>query len=487
MKLSELTAVLPFLKHSNIYDAIEIDSLAIDSRKVKPGSLFICLRGLQTDGHLFIEDAIRNGAAAIIMEEPMNLPIPCIQVNDTSTVLAKIVNKFYEYPTSSLDVTGITGTNGKTTVSYLLEAIYEKYEKKTGVIGTIQNKIGDTIFNTSHTTPDIVELQRIFYKMKKENVDQVIMEVSSHALDMGRVHGTAFDTVVFTNITQDHLDYHENPMYYFYAKSLLFSQLGNTYEGNRKYAIINADDTETRRLKKATAQHIVTYGINHEADVKASDIQLNATHTKFRLKTPVGTVKITSRLIGKFNIYNMLAASSAAIVNGVPLEIIQSAFESKDSIPGRFETIDEGQDFTVIVDYAHTPNALENTLMTGKQLTKGRLITVVGCGGDRDRSKRGMMAKTAVDFSDVTIFTADNPRSEDPKEIIREMVSGLDKQFVNFEIEVDRKLAIKRALSIAKANDILIIAGKGHETYQEIAGKKYAFDDRETVRKLLNS
>lgn len=483
MKLSELISVIPFMKENPTFDFININSIAIDSREVSSGSLFICIRGLQTDGHFFVKQAIENDAAAIISEEVFDSPVPLILVNDTSTILAKVVNKFYGNPTSNLPIIGITGTNGKTTISYLLESIYNKYEKKTGLIGTIQNKIGGEVFQTSHTTPNIVDLQRIFYQMKQKNVEQVIMEVSSHALDMGRIHGTNFDIVIFTNLTQDHLDYHGNQLDYLYAKSLLFSQLGNTYGENRKYAVINADDEHAKRIKKATAQDIITYGINSAADITASDIQLNATETKFRLKTPKGTVKITSRLIGMFNIYNMLAASAAAIVNDIPLEVIQSALATLTPISGRFETIDTEEDYTIIVDYAHTPNALENVLETGRQLTGSRLITVVGCGGDRDRSKRPLMAKVAVDLSNYAIFTADNPRSEDPNVIISEMIKDLEG---NFEIEVDRKRAIRKALAIAEPNDIIIIAGKGHEAYQEIAGKKYIFDDREVVRTLLN-
>lgn len=485
MKLSELISILPFADNPVDYQEIEITGVEIDSRKVKPGSLFICIRGFQTDGHLYVGEAIKNGAKALIVEENVNTEIPVIQVSDTTRALAQIVNKFYQYPTAELPLIGVTGTNGKTTVTYLLEEIYQTYGRKTGVIGTIQTKLEDKVYKTNNTTPDALALQRLFKQMKEAGIEQVIMEVSSHALDIGRVYGCDFDTVIFTNLSQDHLDYHGNEWKYFYAKSLLFSRLGNTYNHKDKYAVINADDSYANELKKMTAQSVVTYGMHNKADIMATSIQLFSERTIFRLKTPLGTVKITSRLIGKFNIYNMLAASAAAIVNGVPLITIKQALEHIAAVPGRFETVQAGQDYTVIVDYAHTPDALKNILETTKVLTTGNVYLVVGCGGDRDQTKRSEMARIAVDKGDFAVFTSDNPRTEDPKDILADMTSGLDKQSANYEIEEDRKLAIEKVMSYANPGDIVVIAGKGHETYQDIAGKKLPFDDRLVARNAI--
>lgn len=485
MKLSELISILPFVDKPSEYKDIEILEIETDSRKVKPGSLFICIRGFQTDGHLYVNQAIDNGARAVIAEENIPVEVPLIKVTDSTRTLAQLVNKFYCYPTLEFPLIGITGTNGKTTVSYLLDAIYKVYGKKTGVIGTIQTKLGDEVYKTNNTTPDALALQRLFKQMNDKEIEQVIMEVSSHALDLGRVYGCDFDTVIFTNLSQDHLDYHGNEWKYFYAKSLLFSRLGNTYNQKDKFAVINADDCYAKELRKTTAQSVITYGIKNKADIMAEDIQLFSEQTIFRLKTPLGTVKITSRLIGKFNVYNMLAASAAAIINGIPLHVVEQAFKHIRAIHGRFETVQADQGYTVIVDYAHTPDALRNVLETAGGLTTGKVYLVIGCGGDRDQTKRSKMGMIAVQHADHTIFTSDNPRTENPQDILSDMTSGLHTQAMKFEIEEDRKHAIEKVISYAMPDDIVVIAGKGHETYQEIAGKKIHFDDRSIARNAI--
>ncbi len=485
MKLSELISILPFTDKPSEDEDIEILEIDTDSRKVKPGSLFICIKGFQTDGHLYVNQAIDNGALAVIAEENISAGVPLIKVTDTTRTLAQIANKFYCYPSSAFPLIGITGTNGKTTVSYLLDTIYKAQGKKTGVIGTIQTKLGDEVYQTINTTPDALALQRLFKQMKEKKIEQVIMEVSSHALDLGRVYGCDFDTVIFTNLSQDHLDYHGDECKYFYAKSLLFSRLGNTYKQKDKFAVINADDCYAKELRKTTAQSVITFGINNKADVMAEDIQFFSDQTIFRLKTPLGTVKITSRLIGKFNVYNMLAASAAAIINGVPLHLVEQAFKQTYAIPGRFETVQAGQDYTVIIDYAHTPDALKNVLETAGSLTSGKVYLVVGCGGDRDQTKRSKMGKIAVQHADYTVFTSDNPRTENPKDILADMTSDLHAQKVNYEIEADRKHAIEKVIGYANAGDLVVIAGKGHETYQEIAGKKIHFADRSIAENAI--
>jgi len=485
MQLSELISVLPFADIPSDFKQIDINKIEVDSRKVKEGSLFICIRGFTTDGHHYVHDAVTNGATAVITEENISLEVPSIKVSDTTRALAMLVNKFYNYPTAKLPLIGVTGTNGKTTVAYLLDAIYQSLGKKTGVIGTIQTKLGDASYPTANTTPDSLSLQRLFKQMEEEEVEQVIMEVSSHALDLGRVYGCDFDTAVFTNLSQDHLDYHHNEYNYLRVKSLLFAQLGNTYNGTSKAAVINADDPTADILKRTTAQTVLMYGIENEADVMAEDIQLFPDRTIFRLKTPRGTVKITSRLVGKFNIYNMLAASAAAIANQIPLETIKEAFRTLPMIPGRFETIDAGQDYTVLVDYAHTPDALRNILKTSREFTTGKIYVVFGCGGDRDSTKRSQMANEAIQNADYAIFTADNPRMEDPQAIIDDMITYIDSDVTNFEVILDRKSAIMTAVGYAMPSDMVIIAGKGHETYQEIKGKKYPFDDRVVARNAI--
>ncbi|GGN49258.1 UDP-N-acetylmuramoyl-L-alanyl-D-glutamate--2,6-diaminopimelate ligase [Oceanobacillus indicireducens] len=478
MKLSELIQTLPFISLTEEAGEIEITAIYTDSRQVTPGSLFICIEGFQTDGHLYVQDAIEKGARVIIAEKEVESKVPVIYVNDSVRALAIIASAFYDSPTTALPLIGITGTNGKTTVSYLLDAIYNHFGKKTGVIGTIHNKVGERLKETNNTTPDALILQQLFHDMRNSGVEQVIMEVSSHGLDLGRVYGCDFDTVIFTNLSQDHLDYHKNEFNYFFAKSQLFSRLGNTYDGRRKYSIINADDKYVGMLKKTSAFPTITYGIDSEADVMADDIELSQDCTIFQLKTPVGTVKITSRLTGKFNIYNMLAAASAALINDIPLHIIKDTLQVVPPIPGRFETVDFGQPFGVIVDYAHTPHAVKNILETCKELKTGKLYCVLGCGGDRDPAKRPLMAREAVWHADYAIFTSDNPRTEDPRAIIDDMVQALDGYEQTYEIIIDRKAAIEKAMSIAEAGDLVVIAGKGHETYQEIAGEKYPFDDR---------
>lgn len=478
MKLTELMSVLPFASSEDRLFDIEIQSIETDSRNVRRGSLFVCLQGFQTDGHLYVAEAIDNGAVAVIAEKTVESSVPVIYVNDSVRALALVVNEFYNHPSAELRLIGVTGTNGKTTVTYILDAIFQNSGKKTGVIGTIQNKYGDVFRKTNHTTPDSLELQKLLKEMKEHAVEQVIMEVSSHALELGRVHGCDFDTVVFTNLSQDHLDFHTDEADYFRAKSLLFSQLGSSYHDKRKFAVINGDDPYAALLKRMTAQPVLTFGMETNADVLADEIELIHDKSIFRLKTPVGTVKITSRLTGKFNIYNMLAATTAALAHDIPLAIIKNTLQMIPPIPGRFETIDGGQPFGIIVDYAHTPDAVRNVLETCRGITDGKLYCVLGCGGDRDQGKRPLMAREAVLFADHAIFTSDNPRTEDPQAIIDDMLQGLPHHTDNYDVILDRQAAIERAVAYAEEGDIVLIAGKGHETNQEINGEKQPFDDR---------
>lgn len=484
MKLSELLSMLPFHQTKHFTEDMDIVAIEQDSRCVKEGTLFVCIQGFTVDGHDYIDEAIKQGARAIVVEKEIDASVPTIKVADTKKALAILAATFYGFPTQALQLIGITGTNGKTTTTYVLEKIFQLAKKKTGIIGTIQMKIGEDTYPIKNTTPDALFLQQSFKKMIDEHVDVAMMEVSSHALDLGRVQGCEFDVAIYTNLSQDHLDYHQDMDDYLRAKSLLFSQLGNQYTmGNKKFAIINEDDPHSHYLKKSTAQHILTYGCDQQADVMAREISLNVTGTSFVMDTPVGSVTVNSSLIGKFNVYNMLAASAAALSCQIPLQTIKEALESIKGVDGRFESVDAGQSFAVIVDYAHTPDSLENVLKTIREFAKRKVYVVVGCGGDRDRSKRPLMAEVAVRYADHAIFTSDNPRTEDPEQIIEDMITGLKQE--NFETIVNRKDAIYHAVNLAQANDVILIAGKGHETYQEIHHVRYDFDDRIVAKQAI--
>ncbi|MDL4841268.1 UDP-N-acetylmuramoyl-L-alanyl-D-glutamate--2,6-diaminopimelate ligase [Aquibacillus rhizosphaerae] len=478
MKLSEITEILHLYKATIAIENIEVTGITMDSREVQEGNLFICLNGFTVDGHAYAKQAVAKGAVAIIAEKNVNVSVPVIIVNDSTRALALIANHFYNYPTKKLNLIGVTGTNGKTSVTYLLEDIFKKHDIKTGLIGTIQMKIGDKKYDVKNTTPESLFLQRNFDLMVQEKVDTVMMEVSSHALDIGRVHGCDFDIAVFTNLSQDHLDYHSNMEDYIHAKSLLFSQLGNVYNATKpKYAVINNDDQNSKFFCRSTAQPIVTYGIETEADVTASNIVLDANGSQFCMHTHKGDILIKSKLMGKFSIYNMLAAATTAICAGVSLTTIKEALEETNGVNGRFEPVMAGQSYGVIVDYAHTPDSLENVLTTIQSFAKGKVYAVVGCGGDRDKSKRPLMANIAVKLADVAIFTSDNPRSEDPEKIIDDMTNGISQN--NYQVILNRKDAITYSIKLAKDNDIVLIAGKGHETYQIIGTEIGKFDDRQ--------
>ncbi len=488
MRLVELLEEIPFYNASTSLEGIQIDSIEMDSRVNSPNSLFVCISGYTQDGHDFVDQAISNGAIAIIAEKPVKTNVPVIMVRDTARAMSMLAVRFYHNPTRKLPLIGVTGTNGKTTVTYLLETIFNHNKQKTGVIGTIQMKIGDETYPVNNTTPDSLSLQRFFSKMLHKEVDQAIMEVSSHALDMGRVHGCEFDVAIFTNLSQDHLDYHKDIDDYLRAKSLLFAQLGNTYAKHQpKFAVLNEDDPSSSVLKRSTAQNILTYSCKKEADVTAKDIRLDAGGTSFTLRTPVGAIEINSKLIGMFNVYNMLAASTAAIAKNIPLAVIKDALESITGVNGRFEPVDEKQNYAVIVDYAHTPDSLENVMQTIKEFAEGKVYVVVGCGGDRDRTKRPLMAGIALHYADRAIFTSDNPRTEDPAQILKDMTTDLSRNKADYDVISDRKEAIEHAIKLAQKNDIILIAGKGHETYQQIGLVKYDFDDREVARHAIKT
>lgn len=469
---------------------LNINGIEVDSRKVKSGNLFICLPGFTVDGHDYANKAIENGAVALVCQRELPIAVPQIIVTDSRFAMSIMSDIFYEQPSHKLRVIGVTGTNGKTTTTHLIEKILADQGYLSGLIGTIKTKIGTEVFENKNTTPDSIELQKNFAKMVDVGSDYVIMEVSSHALDLGRVKGVDYNIAVFTNLTQDHLDYHHTMDQYRNAKGLFFSQLGNSYEKERKenkYAILNGDDVASEYYKRVTASQVITYGIDNEADVNGTDIVISANGTSFTLSSFMGSIKINLKMIGKFSVYNALAAATVAIVEGVSLESIKKSLESIDGVDGRFEAVNEGQKFTVIVDYAHTPDSLENVLKTVKEFAQGKVFCIFGAGGDRDRTKRPIMGQIATKYSDFTIITSDNPRSEDPDMIIADILEGVKKFSVNnnYIAITDRKSAIEYAISNAKAQDVILIAGKGHETYQIIGTEVIHFDDREIARAAI--
>ncbi|MCM3726044.1 UDP-N-acetylmuramoyl-L-alanyl-D-glutamate--2,6-diaminopimelate ligase [Neobacillus cucumis] len=479
MLLESLHAIVPY-KGENP----EITSIENDNRKVQKGSLFICIKGYTVDGHDFAESAVKNGAVAILAERPLDLEVPVVLVNNTTRAMAVLADAFYGQPTKSLHLIGITGTNGKTTTSHLIEKIFADAGEKTGLIGTMYTKIADKTIETKNTTPESLTLQKTFKQMVDAGVNTAVMEVSSHALDLGRVHGCDYNVAVFTNLTQDHLDYHQTMEEYKRAKSLLFAQLGNTFDLNKpKFAVLNADDPAAEMYSRSTAAHVVTYGIEQEADIKAKNIQMTPKGTVFDLEMKGVSYPIRMQLIGKFSVYNVLASITTALVSGLEIEQIIQSIESVEGVAGRFELVNAGQDFTVIVDYAHTPDSLENVLKTIQHFAEKRVFVIVGCGGDRDRTKRPIMAQIACKFATDPILTSDNPRSEDPVGILKDMEEGV--QGENYQVIPDRRKAIFTAVSQASPGDVILIAGKGHETYQIIGKEVLDFDDRLVAREAI--
>ncbi len=483
LKLHTLLSQLPFIDYK-AFDNLEIVSIENDNRKVVQGSLFVCIKGLTVDAHDFAESAVNNGAVAVLAERPLELTVPVIVVESTRRALSVLADAFYGQPSHKLHMIGITGTNGKTTTSHIIEKILADAGKQTGLIGTMYTKIGTKQLETKNTTPESLTLQKTFHQMVEEGVEATVMEVSSHALVEGRVHGTDFNVAVFTNLTQDHLDYHKTMDEYQRAKSLLFAQLGNTYDmAKPKFAVLNMDDEASKMYIESTSAHVITYGIDNSANLHAKNIQMTASGTEFDLESPFGVKKVSMKLVGKFSVYNVLASIGAALASGIPLESAISSIESVIGVSGRFELVQAGQDFSVIVDYSHTPDSLENAISTIQQFAKGNIIVVVGCGGDRDKTKRPLMAQIACKYSDRAIFTSDNPRSEDPIQILNDMEAGVKGQ--TYDVIVDRKEAIYHAVQQANTNDVILIAGKGHETYQLIGDKSYDFDDREVAKEAI--
>jgi UDP-N-acetylmuramoyl-L-alanyl-D-glutamate--2,6-diaminopimelate ligase len=478
---------------------VEVTGLAYRADSVSSGALFFCVRGFTADGHDFAEQAVARGAGALVCERPLGLGVPELVVEDVRVAMPRVASSFYGDPTSQLDLVGVTGTNGKTTTTFLLRQILETAGRRTGLLGTVQSVIGGEVAEVERTTPESVDLQRAFRQMVDAGDRACVMEVSSHALELRRVDACHFDCAVFTNLSQDHLDFHETLEEYFGAKRRLF--VGHSMATPR-VPIVNMDDPWGRRLVEelAAAGHpnAITFAIEREADFTAEGIELSPAGSRFTCIAPDGRSEAHLSLPGLFNVQNALGAVVAASVLGVGLETALEGLAAAAHVPGRFERIDEGQDFSVLVDYAHTPASLASVLGTARELLersgKGRLLCVFGAGGDRDRDKRPLMGEAARRLADHVIVTSDNPRSEDPDAIIAAIVEGAtrvaeqESRASTLEVEPDRRAAIARVLGLAGRDDIVLIAGKGHEQGQEFeGGRKVPFDDRDVAREELRA
>lgn len=456
--------------------------LTCDSRLVQPGGLFVALRGSTVDGHSFLPDVERLGASGAVVEDWCDLPLPQIRVRDTLACLPKLSATFYDYPTEHLHLTGITGSNGKTTSTYLLETLLKSANKNCGVLGTIEYRYGDTKQAAANTTPFPHELQYHFRQMVDQKINHAVMEVSSHGLALHRVDEVQFDVALFTNLTQDHLDFHHTMEEYREAKRLLFTK---HLKPDGK-AVINIDDETGRMFAKDVAvNQLVTFGIDHEADVYASGIETELTGTTFELNLPNASAIVSTPLIGKHNVYNVLGVCAAAYAMKFSLDEIVTGIGQLQPVPGRLEQVENSIHAQVVVDYCHTPDALEKCLETLQAIPHNRLITLFGCGGDRDTGKRPLMAQAAERFSDVVIVTSDNPRTENPANIIDDITAGLHGSNKQIETIEDRRKAIQFAAEMLQENDILLLAGKGHEDYQILGKEKFPFDDRKIVRECL--
>jgi UDP-N-acetylmuramoyl-L-alanyl-D-glutamate--2,6-diaminopimelate ligase len=472
---------------------VVITDVTDDSRSITSGALFVAVKGERVDGHDYLDAAVARRASAVVVEQLKDVPVPIAVVKNSRRALGLLGAHFHGDPSARLRVIGITGTNGKTTTTYVCKTILESGGRRIGLVGTVAYIIGKDVIPASHTTPGAIDLQRLFGRMVKAGLDGAVMEVSSHALALDRTAGVEFDAAVFTNLTQDHLDFHGTMDEYFQAKLRLFRELGS--EGRKsgsKRAIVNADDPRGTAVRAACSVPVWTYGIVNEADIRAEAVRLSPRGTTFHLATPAGSALIESKLVGEHNVYNLLAAVGVALHEGVTLDRVKIGINAVTHVPGRFERVEAGQDFTVVVDYAHTDDALTRLLTAAQALRTGRIITVFGCGGDRDRTKRPKMGRAAVRFSDMVVLTSDNPRTEDPAAILAEVETGVkealkDRPGVEYALVADRRRAIEHAIRAARSGDMVLIAGKGHEDYQIIGTKKFHFDDREVAREALRN
>ncbi len=458
---------------------LNISGIAFSSLEVKPGNIFVCISGFKTDGHDYAEDAIQRGAIAVLAERDISdLGVTCIIVEDTRKALALMAANFYEHPERDFCLIGITGTNGKTTTTYLVKSVLESMGKTVGLIGTNQNMIGTEVIPSKHTTPDSLELMQLFSKMRDKKADYVVMEVSSHSLSLDRVTACTFDVGAITNITQDHLDFHKTMENYLKAKGILYKIT--------KSGVVNADDMSADYLiKNSKCKSMLTYGIDKECDMRATNVELSEKGVSFDVSFENKKYEVELSIPGKFSVYNALTAVSCLVAAGISMNDAVEGLKTARGVKGRVEVIETGRGFSVIIDYAHTPDGLYNVIKTIRGFCKGRVITLFGCGGDRDSDKRPKMGRIAATLSDYCVVTSDNPRGEDPEKIIMQVVEGMENG-CEYKVVVNRFSAIEYALDLAKPGDVVLLAGKGHETYQVLADRTIDFDEREIVRKLLN-
>lgn len=474
MKLSEILRGIEVL---GSYNDVEVADITQDSRLVKEGSLFVCVKGSVFDGHTVAKEMLDNGAAAVVVERDLGLDNQVV-VKSSRAVFSPICANFFGNPADKLKLIGLTGTNGKTTTTFLIKQILENAGKKVGLIGTVQNMIGDEIYPAKYTTPDPYELQKLFSQMVKADCEYCVMEVSSQALAQGRVNGLRFAVGAFTNLTQDHLDYHKTWENYFESKRILFK--------NSDIAVTNADDQNGLEIiKELQFDKVVTYAVDkNDATYVAKNVKFKSNGVEYEL---VGDMigRCNCPIPGRFSVYNSLCAASCALALGIGFDDVLSAISKSNGVKGRIEVVPTNRDFTIIIDYAHSPDGLENIITSLKEIAKGRVVTLFGCGGDRDKTKRPKMGKIAAELSDFCVVTSDNPRSENPSEIIKDILVGMEGITTPYKVVENRKEAIAYAINNAQTDDIILLAGKGHETYQILPTGTIHFDEREAVAEIL--
>ncbi len=461
----------------------DIEWLDYDSRRIRPQSIFFAVQGDNADGHSFLEAALENGAVAVASERPAptGFPTPWIRTSEVRSYMALMANEFHGRPSEQMELIGVTGTNGKTTTSYLIHSILERGGPSL-LMGTIKTVIGAQAWESERTTPEAIDIQRVLAEAWRAGCQTGVLEVSSHALWYRRVYDCRFPVAVFTNLTQDHLDFHGSMEEYFQAKRLLFQ---TSFNPGIRHAVLNGDDPYSQRVAPSPGVAVTRFGFSADCDVHPLESSVSVAGTILKLRFFDRELTVTSRLVGRHNGYNLMAAAAACARAGIPDSQIVEGLERLGAVPGRFERVETDTPFSVFVDYAHTPDALANVLRLARSVCQGRLICVFGCGGDRDRSKRPKMGKVAVESADLAVVTSDNPRSEPPERIIDEILAGMPAGAVNWESIVSRRAAIARAVALAGPGDLVLLAGKGHETYQEIEGRKIHFDDRRVVREVL--
>lgn len=454
---------------------IEVSGISYNSRLTKPGDVFVAVTGFKTDGHKYAKSAVENGAVCVVCEHEIEgVDVPCIIVENSRSALAEMACNFYGNPTKKLKLIGVTGTNGKTTVTYLVKSVLEANGEKVGLMGTNKNMIGDMDYHTERTTPESLEMQEFFSDMVKEGCTYAVMEVSSHSLDLHRVAGCDYDVGAFTNLTQDHLDFHGDMENYFNAKAKLFDMC--------KTGVINADDSYGARLCEKCSCEKISYGIKN-GNMKAENVLYGDKGVSF----DCGNMKINLGIPGTFSVYNALTAIGICKACGISDEVIEKALNSAQGVKGRAEIVDCGRDFTLLIDYAHTPDGLENILSSVRKFAKGRVVVVFGCGGDRDKTKRPKMGRVAGRIADFCIVTSDNPRTEEPDAIIRDILDGMDDAMAEYVVIENRRDAIEYAIRHARKDDVIVLAGKGHEDYQILKDKTIHFDEREVIREILSN